>query len=172
MEATDARRAFPSFDEPAMKATFAITAIVDKGDVALSNSSVIADTPGPGDAKRTVRFATTPRMSSYLVALTIGDFACIEDAADGVALRICGTPEKLAVGGFAMDASKFILEYLNDYYGIPYPSNKLDQIGVADFRAGAMENFGSIIYRDSRLFLDPASASTADQISVSGVMAQ
>src|SRR5215469_6563297 len=73
LAATDARRAFPSFDEPEYKATFDITAIGDKGLVAISNQKVVSDTPGPGD-KHTVRFATTARMSSYLTALVVGNF--------------------------------------------------------------------------------------------------
>src|ERR1039458_4986072 len=72
-EATDARRAFPSFDEPAYKATFDISAVADKGQVAISNQKVVSDTPGPGD-RHTVRFATTAKMSSYLAALVVGNF--------------------------------------------------------------------------------------------------
>lgn len=67
-EATDARRAFPSFDEPAMKATFDIALTIDDGDIAIGNAPVASDTPGPGDSKHTVRFATTPKMSTCLVA--------------------------------------------------------------------------------------------------------
>ena len=76
LEATDARRMFPSFDEPALKATFAMTAIIDRADSAISNGSVVADTPGPGAGKHTIRFDTTPKMSTYLVALAVGDFVC------------------------------------------------------------------------------------------------
>ncbi len=72
-EATDARRAFPSFDEPDYKATFDITAVADKGLVAISNQKVLSDTPGPGD-KHTVKFATTAKMSPYLAALVVGNF--------------------------------------------------------------------------------------------------
>ena len=79
-EATDARRAFPSFDEPDYKATFDITAVADKGLVAISNQKVISDTPGPGD-KHTVRFATTAKMSSYLAALVVGNFEYVEGEA-------------------------------------------------------------------------------------------
>ena len=77
LEATDARRAFPSFDEPALKATFAVSATIDSGDTAISNGRVIADTPGPGAGKHTLRFATTKRMSPYLVALAVGDWECV-----------------------------------------------------------------------------------------------
>jgi len=154
MEATDAREAFPSFDEPDRKATFAITAIVDNGHTAISNGVQLSDTPGPAPGKHTIRFATTRRMSTYLVALTIGDFQCLRDNADGIPIGICGSPDKLPLAKFAMDATKFILPWYNDYYGIRYPFGKLDQIGVTDFRAGAMENAGAILYREFALFGD------------------
>jgi aminopeptidase N len=154
MQATDAREAFPSFDEPEMKATFAITAIIDDGHVAISNGAQLSETAGPSPGKRTIRFATTPRMSTYLVALTIGDFQCLRDEVAGVPIGICGTRDKLPLAKFAMDTTKFVLPWFNDYYGIRYPFGKLDQTGVADFRAGAMENAGAILYRDVFLFGD------------------
>ena len=154
MQATDAREAFPSFDEPEMKATFAITAIVDDGHIAISNGAQLSDTPGPAPGKHTVRFATTPRMSTYLVALTIGEFECARDQVAGIPIGICGTPDKMPMAKIAMDATKFVLPWFNEYYGIPYPFGKLDQTGVADFRAGAMENSGAILYRDVLLFAD------------------
>jgi aminopeptidase N len=163
MEATDARAAFPSFDEPDMKATFSITAIVDAGHTAISNGAQLSDTPGPAAGKHTIRFATTPRMSTYLVALTIGDFQCIRDEADGIAFGICGTPDKMPLAKYAMEATKFIVPWFNQYYGVRYPFGKLDHIGVPDFRSGAMENAGAILYRDSILFLDE-SASTPDDL--------
>src|SRR5579875_2031318 len=83
-EPTDARRAFPSFDEPAFKATFNVTLIVPKGDMAISNTNVISDTPGPGPDEHTVHFATTPKMSTYLVAFLVGDFQCTSGSSDGV----------------------------------------------------------------------------------------
>ena len=92
LEATDARRMFPSFDEPAFKATFALTAIIDEKDHAISNGAVVSDTPGPGAGKHTVKFETTPKMSTYLVALAVGDFECNAGSADGIPVRICSTP--------------------------------------------------------------------------------
>ena len=76
-EATDARRAFPSFDEPAFKATFDITLVIDKDDTAISNTNIVSDTPGPMAGEHTVKFATTPKMSTYLVAFLVGDFQCV-----------------------------------------------------------------------------------------------
>src|SRR5215472_13351598 len=93
-ESTDARRAFPSFDEPALKAKFDITLIVDKDDTAISNGSIATDTPGPVEGKHSIKFTTTPRMSTYLVALAVGDFQCIEGSADNIPVRVCGTPDK------------------------------------------------------------------------------
>src|SRR5437762_8428888 len=93
LEATDARRMFPSFDEPAYKATFTLTATIDQGDHAISNGAVTTDTPGPGPGKHTVKFETTPKMSTYLLALAVGDFECQAGSADDIPIRICSTPD-------------------------------------------------------------------------------
>ncbi len=93
MESTDARVAFPCFDEPSYKATFDLTATIDKGDTAISNGEIVSDTPGSGD-KHTIKFATSPRMSSYLVALTVGDWKCVSDHTDGVKVSVCTVPGK------------------------------------------------------------------------------
>lgn len=158
LENTDARRMYPSFDEPVYKATFDITAIIDKGDSALSNSKIISDTPGPGEGKHTVKFATTPKMSSYLVALAVGDWQCAEDTADGIPVRICGIPDKKPYADFALQAAVFSVKFYNQYFGIKYPYGKLDILGVSDFSAGAMENTGLIIARDL-IFVDPKQSS-------------
>ena len=154
LENTDARRMYPSFDEPDYKAAFDITAVIDKGDTAISNGKVISDTPGPGDGKHTVKFATTPKMSSYLVALAVGDWECLEGSADNIPIRICGVPGTKANAAFALAAAEYTLKYYDNYFGIKYPYAKLDIIGVPDFAAGAMENTACIIARDL-IFVDP-----------------
>ena len=158
LENTDARRMYPSFDEPAYKATFDITAIIDKGDTAISNGKIVSDTPGPGDAKHTLKFGTTPKMSSYLVALLVGDWQCLEGGADGIPIRVCGVPGKKPYASFALEAAEFTMKFYNQYFGIKYPYEKLDIIGAPDFSAGAMENTGCIVARDI-IFLDPQQAS-------------
>jgi aminopeptidase N len=158
-EPTDARRAFPSFDEPAMKATFSTTLIVDKGDTAISNTNIISDKPGPGADKHTVKFATTPKMSTYLVAFLVGDFQCQSGSSDGVPIRACATPDKVQMTGYALHAAEFFLHYYDTYFGIKYPMPKLDMIAIPDFEAGAMENFGAITYRETALLVDPKTAS-------------
>jgi aminopeptidase N len=151
LEATDARRAFPSFDEPAMKATFAMTATIDARDTAISNGRLLSDTPGPGAGKHTLKFATTKRMSPYLVALAVGDWECVAGSADGIPVRICGTPNHKDEFAFALETTEFALRYFNRYFSIKYPFEKLDIIAVPDFSAGAMENTGAIIFREQYL---------------------
>jgi aminopeptidase N len=170
MEATDARRAFPSFDEPALKATFAITLMVDEGDTAISNGAQVSDTPGPEPGKHTVVFATTKPMSTYLVALLVGDFVCRGTTAEGVPLRVCATPDKKELTGFALEAAAQQLKFYNDYYGVAYPFGKLDIIGIPDFAAGAMENTGAITFREQYLLADPDRASLQTKKNVAAIM--
>ncbi|MBV8893224.1 MAG: M1 family peptidase, partial [Acidobacteria bacterium] len=170
-EATDARRAFPSFDEPTYKATFDIRAVVDKGDLAISNAAVISDTPGPGSAKHTVKFATSPKMSSYLVALAVGDFKYIEGTADDIPIRVWATPGKEEMGRFALASAEQCMKYYDGYFGIKYPFKKLDLIALPDFAAGAMENTGAITFRDQDLLLDEKQAPTSAKKEIAGVVA-
>jgi len=171
LEATDARRMFPSFDEPAYKATFSLTATIDQGDHAISNGAVVSDTPGPGSGKHTVKFETTPKMSTYLVALAVGDFECQSGAADGVPIRICSTPDKKGQTGFALEAAEAILRFYNKYYAVKYPFKKLDVVAVPDFAAGAMENTGAIFYRETLLLADPKTASNSARVQIGIVLA-
>src|SRR6201993_613154 len=157
-ESTDARRAFPSFDEPDYKATFDITAIANQGQVAVSNYKVVSDTPGPGD-KHTVRFATTAKMSSYLAALVVGNFEYIEGEADGIPIRVYATTGKKEMGKFALESAQHILTYFDKYFAMKYPYPKLDLVGFPDFSAGAMENTGCITFRDLLLLIDEKNGS-------------
>jgi len=170
-EATDARRAFPSFDEPAYKATFDITVIADKGLSAISNGKVISDEPGPTANKHTVKFATTAKMSSYLVALAVGDFEYIEGSADGIPIRVWGPPGSKPNATFALDIAERCMKYYDQYFGIKYPFEKLDMIGLPDFAAGAMENTGFITYREVVLLLDDKNASVGLHKEVATVIA-
>jgi aminopeptidase N len=158
-EATDARRAFPSFDEPAYKATFDITVVADKKHVVLSNDKVLSDKPGPVEGKHTVKFATSAKMSSYLVAIAVGEFEAVEGESDGIPIRVWGTPGKKELDGFALESAKFFMHYYNQYFGIKYPFGKLDLIGLPDFSAGAMENTGLITFREALLLIDDKHAS-------------
>jgi aminopeptidase N/puromycin-sensitive aminopeptidase len=183
-EAADARRAFPCFDEPAFKATYDVSLVVDSGDTAISNTPIIADTSTPSNwvipgthgpidltGKHTIKFATTPKMSTYLVAFLVGDFQCTAGESDGVAIRVCSTPDKVALTPYGVDVAKYMLHYYNTYFGIPYPLKKLDLIALPDFEAGAMENFGAITYRETALLIDPKIASIGAQKEVALVIA-
>ncbi len=134
-ESTDARRAFPSFDEPAFKATFDITLVVDKSDTAISNGPIVSDTPGPRPGRHALKFLTTPKMSTYLVAFLVGDFQCSSGEQDGVTIRTCSTPDKVGLTSYGVDVAKYVLHYYNEYFGIPYPLKKLDLIALPDFEA-------------------------------------
>ena len=168
-EPTDARRAFPSFDEPAMKATFDITLVADNGDTAISNGSIASDTPaGPG--KHAIRFRTTQKMSTYLVAMLVGDFQCVNGGVDDIPIRVCSVPGMQDLGKFALSAAEASISYYDRYYGIKYPFGKLDLIGIPDFEAGAMENAGAITFRETALLLDDKTASVERKRGVASVI--
>jgi aminopeptidase N/puromycin-sensitive aminopeptidase len=169
-EPTDARRAFPSWDEPAYKAPFDISIVVDKDDTAISNGKIVKDEPGPGADKHTLTFSMTPKMSTYLVAIAVGDFQCLEGESEGTPIRVCATPDKVQLGKYALESAQHILKYYNRYYDAKYPFKKLDIVAVPDFEAGAMENTAAIFYRET-LLLIPENASVVQHQEVYSVLA-
>ncbi len=170
-ESTDARRAFPSFDEPAYKATFEVTVSAPKEMTVISNTKSTSDTPGPAEDAHTVSFATTPRMSSYLVAMVVGQFDSVEGSAEGVPIRVFSTAGKKQLGTYALQSAEDILRYYNQYFAIKYPYGKLDLIALPDFSAGAMENTACITFRENALLLDDQRASANQHRGVAAVIA-
>ena len=168
-ESTDARRAFPSFDEPAYKATFDVSVTAPKEMTVISNTKALSDT-ADGD-KHTVNFATTPKMSSYLVAMIVGQFDFVEGSAEGIPIRVFSTAGKKELGAYALKAAEDILRYYNQYFTIKYPYGKLDLIALPDFSAGAMENTACITFRENALLLDDQRASVNQHRGVASVIA-
>lgn len=152
-EATDARRAFPCWDEPSLKATFEVTLTIPEHLVGVSNMPVARTVRN--DGSKTIRFQESPRMSTYLVAFVVGDLGSVEATSDdGTLVRVFTTRGKEEQGRFALENSVKLLAYFNEYFGIPYPLPKMDHIAVPDFAAGAMENWGCITYRETALLFD------------------
>ena len=165
-EATDARRAFPCWDDPSTKAIFQVNLIVPSDLQAISNTMPFEDT-NIENGKKLVRFEESPKMSTYLLAFIVGDIACVEaNAANNTLIRVWATRGKEKQGQYALENAVKLLEYFNDYFGIPYPLSKLDHIAIPDFAAGAMENWGAITYRETALLHDPdnSSAGTRQRI--------
>ncbi len=169
-EATDARRVFPCFDEPAMKASFKITAVIPDQLVVLSNMEIEADFTDKAARRKTVTFAETPPMSTYLVALAVAKLECREALIDGTRVAVYTTPGQLALTDFSHEVTRACLPRLNAYFDLRYPLAKLDLVGVPDFAMGAMENWGAIFFRENRLLLDPAQASADTLRDVANVI--
>jgi puromycin-sensitive aminopeptidase len=166
-EATDARRAFPCWDEPDLKASFGVTIVADEDLTVLSNAQELASEP-LGNGKRRVRFADTMKMSTYLVAFVIGPFELTPPRdVDGVPLRIVFVPGRGALTGLAREAAAQALSFLREYFSMPYPSDKLDHVGVPDFASGAMENLGLVTYRETALLVSEDSSQDERQRVVS-----
>ncbi|QUD86482.1 M1 family metallopeptidase [Phenylobacterium montanum] len=162
-ENSDARRFLPCWDEPGRKASFTVTATVPKDQMAVSNMPV-AEAKAVDDKLQTVRFAETPKMSSYLLFFGLGDFERIHRNVGGVDVGVIVKRGDTANAGFALDAAAEILPYYNDYFGKAFPLPKLDLIagpGSSQF-FGAMENWGAIFYFERDLLIDPKVSTEQD----------
>lgn len=169
MEPTDCRRAFPSFDEPALKARFDISLISDKNLVHLSNMDVKEEKELDGGKKKTI-FNTTPLMSTYLVAFIIGDLKYVENTTYNVPIKVWATPGQEHLGQYSADIAAKTLTFFDKKFDIPYPLPKMDMVAIHDFSAGAMENFGLITYRTVDLLLDPANTNVNTKQRVTEVV--
>src|SRR5215212_8794243 len=170
-EATDARRNFPCWDEPDLKATFQMTLVVPEEMTALTNTPEIGREPAePGFVR--VRFAESIVMSTYLVCVVVGHLALIEPSyAGSTPVRVACRPDRLHLAGYANEVGVFALNWFGDYYGIPYPEQKLDQAGIPDFAQGAMENTGLVTYRETLLLLDQQLATHEERVDVAETVA-
>ena len=168
-EATDARRMFPCWDEPSFRARFQLTVIVPENFTAVSNMPVEGEEKVAGGKE--VRFSTSPSMSSYLVVLVAGELDSIAAEKDGVKLRVVTTKGKAEMGRYALESAARILQYYNDYFGVPYPLPKLDLIAIPGGFGGAMENWGGITYYESVLLFDPENSSIETKQDIFAVVA-
>lgn len=151
-ESSDARRAFPCFDQPNMKSTFSITIEVPEGNIALSNAEL---------EKRVGNkyiFKETPKMSTYIVAYVIGNLDYIEDTSY-IPIRVYASPEEKQWGQFSLDVATRCLKFFGEYFETPYPLTKLDMVAIPSFAMGAMENWGLVTYRKTSLLFDETSTS-------------
>lgn len=170
-EATDARRAFPCFDEPTQKAVFCVSLVVPKGKTAISNTLPTSIKEHEA-THEIIKFSPTPKMSTYLLAFIVGDFEYIQaKTKSGVQVRVFTTPGKVHQARFALDVAVKALEFYEEYFNIAYPLPTLDMIAIPDFSSGAMENWGAITYRESALLVDPKHTSSSTRQWVALVIA-
>ncbi|MBI2020225.1 M1 family metallopeptidase [Candidatus Daviesbacteria bacterium] len=170
-EATDARRAFPCFDEPSQKAIFDVTLMIPSHTVAISNT-IESSIKEHESGIKIVEFEPTPTMSTYLLAFIVGEFEYIEGkSGKGKAVRVFTTPGKKEQGSFALEVAIKCLDFYEEYFGIDYPLPVLDLIAIPDFASGAMENWGAVTYRESTLLIDEEKSSLGNKQWVGMVIA-
>jgi puromycin-sensitive aminopeptidase len=169
-EATDARRALPCWDEPDFKAVFRTTLAIDPALTAVSNTRIVDERREGG--KKVLRFADTIVMSTYLLAFIVGELESTEPVMAGsTPVRLWCVPGKRHLTRFGHEIAVASLRFFEDYYGLPYPGDKLDLIAIPDFAAGAMENLGAITYRETALLVDASQATHAELERVADVVA-
>jgi aminopeptidase 2 len=177
MEPTEARRVFPCFDEPALKAEFSIRLVADKHLTCLSNMGIAEETEVKvvsegdlqvtGTAKKAVKFNRTPLMSTYLLAFVVGELQYVESNLFRVPLRVYAAKRKdmnMDTARFSLELAIKALQFYETKFGVAYPLPKLDMIAIPDFPAGAMENWGLITYRESDLLFDETGGSMSDKL--------
>ncbi len=170
LEAADARRFFPCFDEPAMKARFALSVTTASGHTVISNSPAAKVEPLGGGRKK-VSFAPTPPLSTYLLALAVGELEASEATRCGdTEIRIWHVPGKGHLTAFGLEAARETLARLEAWFALPYPYEKLDLVAVPDFEAGAMENAGAVFFRETLLLVDPATVTLQEKKRVAEVI--
>ncbi|XP_054475304.1 aminopeptidase N-like [Anoplopoma fimbria] len=175
MQATYARKTFPCFDEPAMKAVFNVTIIHDQDTVALSNGMEIGTTDSVigGVPVRVTTFEPTEKMSTYLLAFIVSDFVNIKSTQiNNLLIRIWARRKAIEYrqGDYALNVTGPILQFYEHYYNATYPLSKSDQIALPDFNAGAMENWGLVTYRETALLFDPIMSSTGNKERITTVI--
>ena len=175
MEPTDARRAFPCFDEPSLKAEFTVTLITDKNLTALSNMDVASEADYQseisGTTRKAVTFNRSPKMSTYLLAFVIGELNVIETNDFRVPVRVYApASQDIEHGRFSLDLAAKTLAFYEKVFGIDFPLPKMDMIAIPDFAAGAMENWGLVTYRVVDLMLDEKASGAATKERVAEVV--
>lgn len=170
MEPTDARRAFPCFDEPSLKAEFTVTLVADKKLTCLSNMDVASETEVEG-GKKAVKFNKSPLMSTYLIAFVVGELNYIETRSFRVPVRVYAPPgQNIEHGRFSLELAARTLAFYEKVFGIEFPLPKMDQVAIPDFAQGAMENWGLVTYRVVDLLLDEKASGAATKERVAEVV--
>ena len=148
-----------------MKATFDIVIVAPKNRVVLSNMPETEAVDDPEDSEcKIFKFDTSPIMSTYLVAIVVGEFDYIEDKSEeGILCRVYSPLGKKEQGRFALECAVRSLTFYSKFFNIPYPLTKYDMIAIPDFSSGAMENWGLVLYRETCILIDPANSSQSSK---------